>query len=883
MILALTLPDGGIRESVLGDLEELFRERAQDQAVGPRAARRWYWGQALRLSAGYSLRRLGGARFRGFAPAPGLGEVKAARGQVIADVAREARLALRSLARSPGFTLPALLILAVGMTAATAIFTVVDSIVLRPLDLPDSQRLLIVCEDHPRLRGVCIASPRVVTELRRSTSTLADLGIARSWSFMLADDDGEQRVHGGLADASALRALGVRPAAGRLFRDEEFGDANGVALLSYSFWSARYGRDLSVLGSALLLDGVSHEVVGVLPEGFDLPFDLGGIQVWTPPHFGPLDLDVQGWRGFRAFGRLAPGASLAAADAEVTTAYASLADQLDEVDESWRVRVDSLLRVVVGDARPVLLAFLAGAALLLLVVCANVANLVLARGLGRQRELAVRAALGAERRRLVRQILTEGLLLAALATGLAALLASGATRLLLSLAPPEVPRLDEVAVDGRILVVAALTAILATIAFAVIPAFRVTSWNLGQTIKSGGRGGIERGSGRLQGGLVVVELALSVVLLTSAGLLTRSFAHYLNWEPGFDREHLLALSTFVDTGRHRSLDEIMTVFRRGEELVTALPGVASAATASAGPLFGGSDGATAFLPDGGDPSGQLPVAWWFDIGPGYFTTLGVEVVRGREFTEADGPGAEPVAVVNEVLARTAWPDGDAVGKVLHLPERQQSFTVVGVAADVPPLTPGEATRPEIYWSNRQFGRPASVVLVRTAGDPVTQAPAIVEALKEADPNMAVGTPRTLKSSEERVLVRPRFQALVLLFLAGAALALSAVGVYAVVSYSVAVRIPEMGVRMALGAGENRVLRMVLGSSLRMAVLGVGIGLAGSLWAGRFLQGMIHGVSPADPVSVGLSAGVLLGVVALATLLPARRATRADPLQAMRAE
>lgn len=879
----MTLPDGGIRESVLGDLEELFGQRAGSSGLGRRAARRWYWSQAIRLSVGYGLRRLSGARFRGFAPAPTPKDVKNKKGVGMADRVRDVRLALRFLARSPGFALPALLILAVGMTAATAIFTVVDSIVLRPLDFPESQRLLIVCEDHPRLRGVCIASPRVVEELRRSTSTLSDLGIARAWSFMLADGEGLDRVRGGLAEAGALRALGIQPEAGRLFRDEEFGDANRVALLSHSFWTARYGADPSLVGAAVSLDGVPHEVVGVLPEGFDLPFDLAGIQVWTPPHFGPLDPDVQGWRGFRAFGRLAPGASLAAADAELTTAYTGLADILEEVDDSWRVRVDSLLGVVVGDARPVLMAFLAGAVLLLLVVCANVANLLLARGQGRRRELAVRAALGAERTRLVRQILTEGFVLAAVATGLAVLMAKGATRVLLGLAPPEIPRLDEVAVDGRILLVAGLTALLVTLAFAVIPAFRVTSWNLGQTIKTGGRSGPERGSGRLRSGLVIVELALSVVLLASAGLLTRSFLRYLDWDPGFDRDNLLAVSTFVDVGKYPTREEFMGVLRRGEELVSALPGVVSAATASAGPLFGGSDGATAFLPDGGDPSGQLPVAWWFDIGPGYFATLGVEVVQGRELTETDAPGTTLVSVVNETLARLAWPAGDAVGKVIHLPEREQSFTVVGVVADVPPLRPGEATRPEIYWSNRQLGRPAPMVLVRTSGDPAAQAAAVLDALREADPDISLGTPRTLTSSERRALIRPRFQALVLLFLAGAALALSAAGVYAVVSYSVAQRIPEMGVRMALGAGEGRVLGMVMGASLRVAAAGVVLGLVGSLWVGRFLQGMIHGVSPADPVSVGTSAGVLLAVAALAALLPARRATRADPLQAMRAE
>jgi predicted permease len=796
---------------------------------------------------------------------------------------REARLVTRSLIRSPGFTLPALLILAVGMTAATAIFTVVDSIVLRPLQFPDSDRLVILCEDHPRMRGYCIASPRVVDELRRSSTSFSEMGIARGWGFRLTDDQGARRARGGLIDAGALRAVGVQPELGRLFRDEEFGDEGRVALLSHSLWSDRYGSDPAIVGAPIQLAGEPYVVVGVLPTGFDLPFDLSGIEVWTPPHFGPLDPDVQGWRGFRAFARLAPGASLASADAEVTQGYARLRGILEDVDDSWGVRLDPLLREVVGDTRPVLMAFLAGAILLLVVVCANVANLLLARGFRRRRELAVRAALGAGRRQLIRQILLEGLLLAAVATGLSVLMADGATRALLSLAPPEIPRLAEVAVDGRILLAAGVTGLLATLVFAIVPALRVTSWNLGQAVRSGLRAGRSRDGGRLRAGLVVAELALSVVLLASAGLLTRSFTQYLDWEPGFERDRVLSVSANVDMAQYRTREQFMGQVRLVEERLSALPGVESVATASAGPLFGGNDGATAFMADGAESISDLPVTWWFDVGPGYFATLGVDVVAGREFTEADGPGVTPVAVVNRTLAEMAWPDGDPVGRVIHLPEREQSLTVVGVVADVPPLTPGEATLPEIYWSNRQFGRAATIFLVRTRDDPVLSAGPITSAMTEADPDLLVGTPRTLRSTEQRRLIRPRFQALVLLALAGAALALSALGVYAVVSYSVAGRIPEMGVRMALGAGRGQVVRLILRSGLPVVLGGIGLGAVGSLWVGRMLQGMAHGVGAVDPLSLGTAAGVLLLVAVIATLIPAVRASRADPLTVMRAE
>jgi predicted permease len=770
------------------------------------------------------------------------------------------------------------------MTAATAIFTVVDSIVFRPLDLPDSHRIVIVCEDHARLGGACIASPATTEDFRRATSTLSELGWGRGWPFHLTDEQGSEGVRGGLATASFFRALGVQPELGRLFADDEVGpDRDGVVVLSHALWTERYGRDPGAVGSTVWLEGEPYAVVGVLPERFAAPFDLDGIELWKPPHVDVADPPVRGWRGFRAIGRLADGASLAAAEAELTGVYAGLAERHEEIDDEWRLRVDALQRVVVGDSRLVLLAFLGGAGLLLAIVCANVANLVLARGLARRSELAVRAALGAERGRLVRQILSESLILAVAATAIAVLLASGASRVLLAVAPPDIPRLDEVALDARVIGAAGLAALVLTAAFALLPALRVTSWNLGQVLKSGAREGEERGSGRLRGGLLAAELALAVVLLASAGLLTRSFTRWLDWEPGFDHGSLLAVSVFVDTGKHPTRARFMDVLRQGEARVAALPGVVSAATASAGPLFGGGDGAADFATEEADPTGPLPSAWWYDIGPGYFATLGLPVVRGRELTEADGPDVEPVAVVNEAFARVGWADGEAVGRTVRLPELEATFTIVGVVADVPPLRPGVAARPEIYWANRQRGRPAPFLLVRTTVDPATVAPAVTAALLEVDPDLSLGTPYTLTSSEARALVRPRFQALVMLALALVALVLSAVGVYAVVSYAAERRVREMGIRRALGASTGRVVGLVVRTSVAVSAVGVAAGLLAALWVGRLIRGMIPGVPAGDPVSLGGAALVLLGAAALAAAVPALRAGRADPLAAIKVD
>jgi putative ABC transport system permease protein len=879
-ILALMLPAGETRESVLGDLEELFREQAEDPARGMRGAWIWYWRQALGVTLVFGGKRLRGLCARAFAP---VGRVVNLREDGVIQIMTEFRLSVRSLIRRPRFTLPALLILATGMTAATAIFTVVNSIVLRPLDFPDSGRLVIVCEDHARLRGLCIASPGNVEDLRRNTRTLSELGIGRSWPYVLTDGTSSQAVHGGIATPGFLRALGVRPILGRLFFDEEHGpDRDRVILLSYELWTTSFGADSAIVESTVHLDGEPYEVVGVLPAGFEVPFDMRGVRLWKPPHFDPLDPDVRGWRGFRAIGRLSPDASVPAATAELRGMYNGLAEDHVEVTEEWRLRVNSLLQVVLGDSRTVLLAFLGAAGILLLIVCANVANLVLARGLERQRELAVRTALGAARGRLVRGFLVESLVLTVSATLVSLVLARGATRILLAMAPP-MPRMAGVSMDGRVLVFAALLSVVVTGLFALLPALRVTNRNLIRMMGMGARSGVSRGMSRMRGALVVAELALSVTLLAGAGLLARSFAAYLSWDPGFDRSSLLTFSAFFDTSNFTSRLELFNLFRQTEESIASVPGVLSVAMASAGPLFGGDDGATQYVVQGRADGGEPPSAWWFDAGPGYFRTLGLPVLEGREFTEADGTDRPLVALVNRTLARDAWPDGGAVGELVWLPEMDRVVEVVGVVEDVQPLTPGEATRPELFFSNRQLGRPAPFFIVRVSGDPSALAEAVVDAVRAVDPNVSLGLPVTLNSAEEQALVRPRFQALVLTTFALVALVLSAVGVYAVVSYAVARRIPEMGIRMALGAAARDLVWTILRSSLGVTLLGVGVGLLSSLFVGRLLQGMIHGVGLTDPLSLGGSVLVLLLLALAAAYVPARRVTGADPVDAMRAE
>jgi putative ABC transport system permease protein len=795
------------------------------------------------------------------------------------------RLSLRSLLRSPGFTVPALLILAVGMTAVTAVFTVVDSIVFEPLAYPESGRVVMICEDHPSLRGACVASPGNVTDLGAGSSTLETLGFGRGWSYSLSDGAGVVGVRGGLADGSFFRALGVTPPLGRLFSDDEYGpDGGAVVLLSHAIWSQRYGGDPAVLGSMVRLDGEPYTVVGVLPEGFEAPLDLEGIQLWTTPHFRPLDPEVRGWRGFRAVGRLAPGATLAEVREEATARYASLAGQHEEIDGTWRIRVRPVLDVVVGNARPVLLLFLAAAGLVLLIVCANVANLLLARGMVRRHELAVRAALGAGRGRLVRLILGESLVLTVVATGIALLLSIGLVGLIVRVAPPGIPRLEDVALNTRVLSAVALLAVIATSAFAILPAFSVTRWNLSAAVRTGGRDrGGRPAAARLRNGLVVIELAFSVVLLSTAALLTRSFSEYLAWDPGFDTGPLLTVSVFASTGRYASRADLLPLYREMRSAVEAVPGVAAASTASAGPLFGGGDGAVGVLTERMDDAAEPLSAWWFDVGPGYFEALGLPMTAGREFNERDVMGAPPVALINESFARLAFGEADPLGQRLRLPERELALEVVGVVPDVPSLTPGAATLPQLFWPDRQFGRWGTHMVIRASSDPSGLATSVTDALLRVDPELSLGTPRLLSDAADRALVRPRFEALVLGLFALVALVLSAAGVYAVMSYLVTRRIREMGIRIALGAGRTDVVTLILRASAGVAALGAGLGLLGVLAIRRVLSGVIHGVSPTDPMTLVGAVTLLMAIVAVASLLPARRAGRANPLDAIRAE
>lgn len=790
------------------------------------------------------------------------------------------RYGLRVLLRQPGFTFLAVLTLAVGIGANTAIFSVLDGVLLRPLPFDQPDRLLRLCETHPRLGDYCVASPANALDWAEQSDAIAELGVARGWQFQLQSDEGPEGVRGGLATGGVFRAFRVQPAAGRFFTDDEYGSNNKVALLSYAYWRSHFGGDPGTVGSTIRLDGDAVTVVGILPADFEMP-ELEGINIWRPLHFDPRSEEFREWRGFIVTARLADGATVADARTQVEAIAARLRDAHPDVNEGWGTRVMSLHDALVGDVRPALLYFTGAVALVLLIVCANLANLMLARSLGRTQEVAVRAALGASRGRIAGQILVEGLILAVVGGLAGVFLAYWATDLLVAAVPAGLPRGDQVRLDGLVLLFAALVTLGTAVLFTLAPALRGARVDLAEAMKHG-RQTAAGAIGRLRGGLVVAEIALALVLLVGAGLLTRTFAHLASWNPGFETEHVLTVSMFAPTDRFPTTESVGDLWRRVEEELSTLPGVTSVSTTSAGPAFGGRE--TDGLVIEGQPSepGQNPVVRWYDMGPGYFRTMGIDLVRGRLMTEADAYGNTQVAVVNESAARL-FPDGDPIGKRFSIELSDRVMEVVGVVEDTRPYIAGESPPAEVYWSNRQFGRWGTFAVLRTDVDPTSIVPALRDRMKEFDPNVDVSTIAPMEQWMGRRLVRPRFNMMLVGIFAGIALLLAITGVYGVIAYVVAQRSREIGIRMALGAQARQVAMQILRQSGRLLGAGILLGLFGAFATSRFLASMLVGVTPGDPLTFGAITLIIAAAGIAASLIPARRAAAVSPMQVLREE
>ena len=810
-------------------------------------------------------------------------EVRDERGiRPLEDLAADIRFAARSLRKTPGFTAAVVFTLALGIGANTAIFSVLNGVVLKPLDFPDPDRLVELCEEHESVVGFCTTSFVNVRDFNARSRAFERIGAGRGWPFILRGPEGAESIRGGLADHQFLRVFGRAPALGRGFMEDDLGpDAAPVVVLSNTLWRNRFGSDPDLVGSDITIDDQRSTVIGVLEPGPGIP-GLEGVEVWRPIPFDYEDPSNRQWRGFMAAGRLQPGTPIEAGVADLRSVATALAGEFPDTNRGWGLRGNSMHDSVVGGSRRALNVFMGAVGFVLLIGCANVANLLMARSTRREREFAVRRALGAGPGRLARMLLAEGLLLAAGGAAVGLLLAVWAVRSFVALAPGGIPRVADVAVDGTAILFTAAAAIAATLLFGILPALRASRPDLVASLRAGPqRGGRTRLGARAV--LVAGEVALGLVLLIGAGLLGRAFLQVGAWEPGFERDRLAMFWALASDGRYESGREVVASFEVISAQLASLPSVAAVGTASAGPLFGGRE-TIAFRTAGDDADGgtELPVARWYDMDPGYFRTVGIPLLEGRYFEASDDSTGAPVAIVNRTLADRYFPEGRAVGGRIDL-EGRGPVTVVGVVADVPPFRPDDAAEPEIYWPIAQRTRFASYFVLRTDGDASAVEKAVRARVADVAPDVSVSRFQTLDSLVGASLVSPRFNLVVLSIFALVAINLAAIGIYGVISYSVSRRTHEIGLRKALGADRNRIVLQVVRQGFVPALAGLGLGLAGAAGLTRLMAGMLYGVRPTDPITLLFVTTGFALVAALACWIPARRAARLEPMEAMRVE
>jgi putative ABC transport system permease protein len=803
---------------------------------------------------------------------------------------RDVRYALRTLARTPALTGAMIVVLALGIAATTAVFSVVNAVLLRPLPYAGPDRLVVLL--HGDRNPV---SPANYLDWRRAAVSFERMGAAEVWSPNLTGDDHPERVNAVRVTSDIPPMLGVAPALGRpILPGEDHPGADHVVVLGHDLWESRYAGDPAIVGREITLDGEGYTVVGVMPADFAFPpFWATNAQLWAPLSLQERATN-RGGSSLRVFARLREDKTLDQARAEMAAITARLETEFPGTNRDLSVR--PLLDVVVGDVRPALLVLLGAVGFVLLVTCANVAHMLLARAAARRKEIALRAALGASRTRILRQLLTESLVLAAAGGGAGLLLARAGVKALIALGPPGLPRLQSVALDAPVLTFALLVSLATGFAFGLAPALQATRRDLGDALREGERGSTEGGGrGGLRSALVASELALALVLLVGAGLMIRSFAALQAVDPGFDRRNVLSMIVSVAGTASAEPTRRVAFFQDIVRDAAALPGVVSASAINHLPLAGDIWGWPFRVEGRPEPKpGEEPTATYRVVLPGYFRTMGIPVRRGRDVSDADRTDAPGVVVVNESLARRHWPGEDAIGKHLALADREGPtwLTVVGIVKDTVRGRWGAPPEDELFLPYAQVRRyvenPSShfaylTLVVRTSGDPASLAPALRSAVWTRERNAPISEVRVLEEVVEGATAREHFYVLLLGAFAAVALTLAAVGVYAVISFSVARRTNEIGIRMALGAEPADVLRLVVGQGLRVGVAGALVGIAGALALSRLMSSMLYGVGSHDPATFVGVVVLLAAVAVLASWLPARRATRIDPLRALRYE
>ncbi|MFL6290779.1 MAG: ABC transporter permease [Thermoanaerobaculia bacterium] len=804
------------------------------------------------------------------------------------NVWKDIRFGLRTLVRNPATTLLAMLTLALGIGANSAIFSVVNRVLLEPLPYPQPDELVMLVESAPALGFPRFSvSPPNFEDFRRQSRSFEHLVAYGRERFNLTGREQPEAILGASVSPDFFQMLRVDPSPGRGFRQEEGrpGQAR-VAVLSHGLWQRLFGGDPKIVGRPVTLNGESYTVVGIAPRGFELPRRA---EIWVP-----LALDLanenRGAHYLGAIGRLQRGVSLEKAETEMIGIASRLEKQYPDSNSKWTVDLIPMKEIMVEDIRPVLMILLVAVAFVLLIACANVANLLLARVASRERELAVRAALGASRSRLVRQMLVETAILFVAGGALGLLLAHWGVKALVALDPEGIPRAREIGVDGRVLAFTFLVSLATGVLFGLVPALSATGRRLYEALKEGGRamaGGVH---GRLMRNLLVgFEVAVALVLLVCAGLLIQSFARLSGVDPGFRSQGVLTARIAIPESKYPDEERQALFYGRLLERLAAIPGVEGAATIYPLPL-GGSNMILTFVVEGRPvpPPAEAPNTNVRMISPDYFRVMGIPVIQGRAFEPRDREGAEEVVIVNQTLAARIWPGQSPIGKRFTFGDPADSEdpgwrTVVGVVGDVRHDTLDQEKASEAYWPVAQGPATDTALVLRTSGDPVQLAAPLRAAVRELDRDLPLERIEPMEEVVSKALAQSRFKTLLLSLFAGLALGLAAVGVYGVVSYSVAQRTHEMGIRLALGARPGQVQRMVLLQGMRVVLISSAVGIAAALFATRFLREQVYGVSATDPATFLIVPLVLFSVALLANWVPALRATRVDPLEALRYE
>jgi predicted permease len=809
-------------------------------------------------------------------------------GHLLEMLGCDVRYAARLMRRSPAFTTTAVLTLALGIGANTAVFSVVNAVLLRPLPYPDSDRLVQLWSTNPKANrwGMWTAYPRF-EDWRRENTVFEDMATARTWVISIKGGDHPESLFGVITSSQLLQLLRVQPMLGRGFLPEE--DQPGhdhVIILSYGLWQRRFGSDRDVVGRTVDVDQQNYTVIGVMPSDFRFPPELPSsyrVDAWLPPAPDPSRHE-RGSNNYYTFARLKPGVTLAQAQAEMDAINDGLAEKHAE-DRELGVNVVDWRRQVGSEVRPALLILLGAISLVLLIACANVANLLLARGAMRQREAALRQALGAGRARLIRQFLTESLLLAVFGGAVGLLLAYQGVDLFIRLAP-DIPRLNETTIDLRVLIFSVVLTLGTALIFGIAPALQGSSTDLQDSLKeSGSRLTVGSTSARARSILVIAEMALALMLLAGAGLLVRSFVQLQQIDPGFNPKNLLTAFVTLPPSKYPELQRQAAFFHEVMDRITSLPGVACAGAADSAPMLTNDTGPVSIegLPR---RPGEVEIqAERPKITPDYFCAMGIRLLRGRTFTWADNQGSLPVAIINESAARQYWPNEDAMGKRVELEDGSAPAwrQVVGIVGDVRQDSLVEAGRPEVYAPLLQVPVPYMALAVRTRAEPAALTAAVRQAVMAVDKDQPLSGIKTMEQVLEDSVAGRRFQMSLLAVFATIALGLAVIGIYGLMSYTVNQRAHEIGIRIALGAKRGEILRLVVRHGMMLAIVGVVLGTIGALLLTRFLSSMLYGVDANDPTTLLSVATLLMGVAALASYIPARRAMRVDPMMALRYE